>query len=59
MTDREKLIELFEKAKIQFSIDDGDVKLEAHDNNVEGYIGFVCRFSFDTEGNLKNAGIWE
>jgi hypothetical protein len=36
-----------------------EVVLTAQEGGVEGYSGFIARFTFDDEGNFKSLGIWE
>lgn len=35
------------------------ITLESNNKNVHGYMGFVCYFEFNIDGNLNNIGIYE
>ena len=52
-TDKDVLVEMFDRNKIAYEEKDGDITIEA------GYAGFVSFFSFDDAGNLKSVEAYE
>lgn len=57
MTDYEKLIAMFNKAKIAY---DTDANKDGKTITVEaGYIGFASVFEFDKEENLLKVGAYD
>lgn len=64
MTDKEKLIKLFDEFGIGYDVgeyNDGTqrVLLEKGNKKVIGYSGFFTEFYFDGEGKFIEVGIWE
>lgn len=64
MTDKEKLIKLFDEFGIGYDVvEDNDgtqkVLLEKGNKKVIGYNGFFTEFYFDGEGKFIEVGIWE
>lgn len=53
MSDKEILIEMFKRSKIDYKEEKNNIEIEA------GYIGFVSMFSFDEENNLKSVEAYE
>jgi hypothetical protein len=74
MSDKERLMEMFSRAGIEFKLnpatpDRNTLKLGAEKSEqvsetlcIEegiGYTGFWCEFIFDAQGNLLGHGVWE
>lgn len=60
MTDHERLIELLTSFGIEPDQGKpGFVTLRAKQGNVEGYMGFLCQFAFDSDGKFLDVSIWE
>jgi hypothetical protein len=54
MTDREKIVEMFERAEIEYSTyDDGTIEIE------HGHAGFYVEVHFNEDDSLKEMGAWE
>lgn len=65
MTDREKLVALFEEWGVLFNnypMPHGEMSMIVDAKICEkakGYKGFYTEFSFDAEGKFKDMGVWE
>lgn len=66
MTDKDKLVTLFEEWRVPYAPDEEDddtIVLEAdawsENPKVAGYGGFVTHFTFDKDGGFIRIGIWE
>lgn len=62
MTDKETLINLFDKVGIVYTNDTklNEITVEAKTGPKNlGYMCFLSAYSFDKEGNLLSVGCWE
>lgn len=61
MTDREKLINLFDGFGVEYKSDDKDNSIECMQGNkkIEGYGGFFTYFEFTKEGEFITMGAAE
>lgn len=53
MTDRERIIEMLTRAKIEYTEKDYELSVE------RGYVGFASTFTFNEDGSLKNLEAYE
>jgi hypothetical protein len=61
MTDKEKLITLFNELGIQFTEEVNNTIICGVNSGekIQGYFGFYVEFIFGENGNFLNMGIWE
>jgi hypothetical protein len=59
MSDKEKLISLFDEFGIGWSAELNDIVCEQGNNKVEGYAGFFTYFQFDADGKFICMGAGE
>lgn len=60
MSQLEKLKNLFDEMKVQYSVDpldDGRTAIQMDSGS--GYVSFFAEFTFDAEGKLIKYGCWE
>ena len=60
MTDKEKLVKLFEEFGIGFTeTDDGGIHCTQGDAKISGYCGFSTEFTFTKDGSFVEMGAYE